>query len=378
MAVTHPTPDSTRVEMLRGWLWSALAMLGAVIATVLVALLFYPWDDTSGWAGLGWFIYTLGAAAVVGLITGTSVFWWQLVERQVPHPGQTALVFVPVALLLGAVSAGVGALLAPPVAWWLVRGLHRPATPEAAVAAYGVTPPPTRGRLVATGAWQRALISAVVVWLGLVWLIDELASRWGGEVNGPALVWAATLPLAVGVPALLVGRRSWAVTAALAVAGAALAVPITLDETRYAHPSTERVERDVSRVGLPAGTTRQQFLVTEVVETDATYSVPYDLPVVVVGADAELVGDLEPWTSTIAASLPAPSPRGREVAEQWAEDFREAGWEDNPGSDAYVLPHSLQEPLERGGTVHLTQGTWVRTFIYPAGDGAVAVTIARR
>lgn len=344
-------------------------MVGAVIVVTVGMLPLLP--DDEGWDRLGWFIWLLVLGAGAALVAGAVTLWNRLRAADAPYAGQTALAFLPVAVLMGAVTAGVGALVAPPVARWLVLGLHDPAEPG-----YGPAPTTTLGRLSATGVWPRLLLTVVVVWLALLWLLDEVGHAVGGEVHGSLLTWAAALPVVVVVPVVLLGRRSWALTAALAVAGAAFAVPVAQDATRFAHPSVERLDRDVSAVGLPAGTTERQHVVTTR-ESAFTSDFDRDLPVVVVGADAQLDGDLEPLATETTGFLSPATARGKEVATAWAEEFRAAGWEQPNASPEHRVPPGLQDLLGRPGVVHLGYGTWVDTVIVPGGDGAVALTITR-
>ncbi len=168
-----PVPTS-RAAWLRAWAWSTGATLLAAGAVTLCALPFWPPDD-EGWDQLGWFIFTVAAVVVVAVPAGAITFGVRLRGSGDPHPVLTGAVVVPVALLLGAYTAGTGALLAPPVAFWLVSGFSR-----------------RRGTGVGAGpssrVWQRATVAVLVCGLASAWTLDELGHRLGGLLHSELIV----------------------------------------------------------------------------------------------------------------------------------------------------------------------------------------------
>ena len=115
---TGPTPRRRRGPYLTALLWGDLGMLAGAATAYLVALPFRPDDD--GWDELGWALAALALGAVLGVLFGAVALWRGLRRFEGAHPLATALTFVPLAVLTAAVSAGVGALAAPPLAHWLV------------------------------------------------------------------------------------------------------------------------------------------------------------------------------------------------------------------------------------------------------------------
>lgn len=88
-------------------------MLGGGAATYLLALPTYP-QDPVGFEELGWVLLVLVVGSVVALLAGTAALHRSLRGEQ--HRGRTVLLFVPLAVLLGSVTASVGALAAAPLA----------------------------------------------------------------------------------------------------------------------------------------------------------------------------------------------------------------------------------------------------------------------
>lgn len=105
-------------------LWGDLGMLAGALTAWLWALPFRPEDD-GGWDSFGWAIAALALGAFLGLVFGAVSLWHGLRRSGAAHPLATALTFVPLAVLIGTVSAGVGALAAPPLAHWLVVRIAR-------------------------------------------------------------------------------------------------------------------------------------------------------------------------------------------------------------------------------------------------------------
>jgi hypothetical protein len=136
-------------------------MVLSTAAIVLVGLVGYPWDNSDGWADLVWFIYVAIAMAAVALPAGAVTFGVRLKRTGDPHPVVTGFLVVPVAVALGAVSAGVGALLAPPVAFWFVSGFSRRRAGPAG---------PGRHH----GLAQRVVVALLVCGLAISWVVNWL------------------------------------------------------------------------------------------------------------------------------------------------------------------------------------------------------------
>ena len=121
-----PRPASARRRgpYLTALVWGDLGMLAGAATAVLVALPFYPHDD-DGWEALGWAILVAGLGALLGLVVGAAALWRGLRRSGAAHPLGTTAAFVPLALVLAAFTAGTGALVAPPLAHWLVGSVAR-------------------------------------------------------------------------------------------------------------------------------------------------------------------------------------------------------------------------------------------------------------
>lgn len=313
--MTNPVWTATR--------WGAPGTLAGALLGVAVLLPFYP-DSAEGFAELGWMLAAAALAAAPGLLAGALATWSGLRRAGAPYAGRTALVFVPTALLLGAVSAGVGALAAPAAARWLVDGLtRRPG--------WG----PQRGGLA-----QRLVLALVGSALLATWGLSAAGHELGGRVGGAALTWAAVLPAVVVLPVLLLRKVvRWPLLAggiALAAALLALAVP---GAVAGAHPTPERLEQIAH--GLGDGAVRTQ------VHRDGYWEVP---------------------VTTLDAAGPA---------ERWQQVLREEGWEElKPDIDAsYFLPDDVQASVV--GSPAYGKGLWLRAFVVPRGDGVRVVLAVR-
>jgi len=364
-----PTAGPDR-RLLRAWGWTVLAILAAVGVVIVVSLPFYPRDDTDSWAELGWVIFVGLAAITLGLLAGTVTLWLRLRAERAPYAGQVALAFVPVALLMGALTAGLGALLAPPVAWWLVRGLHRPAQPG-----WGVPEQDPVRRLTVTGTWPRLVLAVVLMWLGTWWTIGRAGHRFGGELHGDLITFAVCAPLVVVVPVVLLVRRAWWLALALACLGLLLTWWAVPDATDSAHLSAERLRHEVAAVGVPDDTTRTGLETGATPGGEASYG--YELPIVVVGADAPVPAGLVDGTPSAS---PQGTPRGQQVAAQWSDDLEDAGWErtaDEEAAAAMWLTPETTGFVSRPGTQVLELGLWVTAWVVPVDDGAVLFVFTR-
>lgn len=141
-------------------------MLVGAAGVVVVALPLRP-DGSDAFADLGWFLLVLGGVALTAVLVGTTTLFLTLSRGQDPHPGVTALVFLPVAVTLGAVSAGVAALLAPGIAYWLVSGFSTRRTADRGPGPRGG---PSGGRP------QKVVLGAVLL-LAVVWVAAGLVDR---------------------------------------------------------------------------------------------------------------------------------------------------------------------------------------------------------
>ena len=93
-------------------------MLGGALIGAVAVLPLRPADPV-GFEELGWVLMTMLAAGVLALVGGAVGLHRGL--RGTPHRGATVAAFLPLALLLGFFSAGAAALVAPPLARWLVE-----------------------------------------------------------------------------------------------------------------------------------------------------------------------------------------------------------------------------------------------------------------
>ena len=103
-------------------LWGCTGMLLGAVAGALAMLPFRPVDPV-GFEDLGWILMTMALAALLALAGGAVGLHRGL--RGVPQRGRTVAACLVLAVLLGAFSAGSAALLAPPLARWLVEVVAR-------------------------------------------------------------------------------------------------------------------------------------------------------------------------------------------------------------------------------------------------------------
>ena len=130
------TAHGRRGPYVTALLWGDLGMLAGAATAYLLALPFRPHDD-NGWESLGWAIAALALGALLGLVFGAVALWIGLRHARVAHPLATALAFLPLAVLIGVVTAGAGALAAPPLAHWLVVRTSRWRRTAAPATGYG-------------------------------------------------------------------------------------------------------------------------------------------------------------------------------------------------------------------------------------------------
>jgi hypothetical protein len=115
-AVRHPR--GMRNPIATSALWGCTGMLAGAAGATLAMLPFYP-QDPVGYEELAWIVMTMTVAAVLALGGGAVALSRGL--RGLPHRGATVAAYLPLAVLLAVVSAGVAALLAPPLARWGVQ-----------------------------------------------------------------------------------------------------------------------------------------------------------------------------------------------------------------------------------------------------------------
>ena len=340
--------DPARHPALTATWWGGAGLLGGAAAGVLVLLPFYP-DTDEGFAELGWFLMALALGAALALIAGSVLLHRGLRRAGADHPGRTTLVFVPAAILLAGVTAGVGALAAPALAHWIADGFGR------RQAGWG---PPRVGGL------PQRLIVAVVVSTGLaLWGLNEIGHELGGRVGGTALTWLAVLPTVIVPPVLLLRRvLDWRLLAG-GLAAAALLLGLTAPGvTQDVHPTPERLEQIATDLPVPEG---QE--VTDV-RTTVLRDNGWDIPVTVLST-----GGPAPAPGT----PPAADPRGEGAARQWEAVLSEQGWTQSPSSEIshYWLPEDLQAALRPHAQYEL--GPWIRASVVPYGDGALLVLSTR-
>jgi hypothetical protein len=398
---TPPTPAKERVPYGVALLWGNAGLLGGAGAALLAALPLRP-VDPQGWDELGWFIATAAACIAFGAIAATVGLWQGLRRAGAERAGVTALVYVPTAVLLAAVTAGVGALAAPAAALWLVSGLSgRRQAPG-----YG-----PGGVVRAPGAaLPQRLVLTVVGCALLTWVILHRAGHdLGGQVHGEVLTWLVTLPVLVGLPVLLLRRHvSWQLLAAVVAGGAlvsALAVPDAVSGSR---PTPERLARDVAALPLPDGGVVTSTAVARTSWGSGFGDGGTPLPVMTVvlepsGAERgrEVPAALRPNSSGLlpggldrqpwGANAPLPAQRlpatedGERLALAWEQMLLAEGWTVDqfslrPGQDAndtYWLPEPARAVVDARLHRRLTDGPWRRAAVLPYGDGALLVVSLR-
>ena len=374
-----PGREPEVAAMLGAW-WRAT--LAAVVVGVLVAGAgfavgsYVDRHSSDDWAGLGWLLLGLAAALALSLLTAALVTWGHLRRRRASYAGQVALVVPLVAVVLGVPTGGLGALAAVPVAWWLVRGLH-----ASSRLGWGDSAGQGIARWNRTGALQRALIALVVGAVAGLVVLDRAGHAWGGQVHGAWAAWAVAAVVAA-LPSLLVVRRAWplAVLVPAVLAGVlATAVP---DAVRYAHPSTDRVVRDVDAAALPDGAKIGQRRVSQVAWNPSDAALPLMVvDIHPVGAAPVQVPDLLVpvedgfrYSSQVAAVTS--DDLGRQLAGTWADELEAAGWTRTSARTLYPpsCPDSGGYPE---GTEVLERGAWQRAVVVPVSGGAVLVACTR-
>lgn len=335
------TSDTPRGPYAVASLWGGAGVLAGAAAGVGACLPFYPEHD-EGWAQLGWILLTAVVASLLALLAGAVAVHRGLRRAGHDRAGRTALVFVPVALLLGAATAGVGALAAPAGARWLVEGFRRPT---------GWAP----GR---SGLAQRLVLAVLGVGLATTWTLRRTGYALGGELHGELLVWAACLPVLVAVPVLLLRRqvRLPLLVAGIAVAAALVGAAVP-DAVADAHPSAERLADTVAALPVPAG----QRVVEQ--RTGVVQDSGWALPMTVLSTG----GPVPPLRPGLTGDATA--------ARAWEDVLEQEGWVRDAPGDAYWLARdtgALLAPYAR-----FTQGPWVRATVVPYGDGALVVVSTR-
>jgi hypothetical protein len=401
---------STARAMRVATLWGCGAMLLTVGLVFLLALPFRPTGrGRDGWEDLGWLVVTALLAVAGALVTGAGAIGVGLHRGRYPRPVVTALVFVPVAVLLGGATGGLAALLAPAAAAWLAVGLtarapHRPA-------GVGTLLPwreQASGRwrqVVAAGVLQRLVAAAVLSAVLAGWLLDKVGHRLGGQLHGGWQVWLACLPVLVVIPVLLLWARvPWPTLAgivAVFAVFAALAVPGAISS---AHPSPAKLGEIAEQVGVPDG-----YRVTDSVSAriaGAYEQYGYELPVVTavlaptdqLGSPALVPEAFRPAgdgtlpdaqrSPHVDAShddqpLKPPTATGRAAAEQVQSRLLAGGWARDPAvldgnaGGTYWLPRPARTFLDVSTGARFTRGPWVRAHVVPFGDVVLLVVSTR-
>jgi hypothetical protein len=329
-------------------LWGGGGLLLGAAAGVALVSPFYP-DTDEGFAQLGWMLLAAAAGGVLALLVGAVALHRGLVRIGDVHPPRTVLVFVPTALLLGVVGAGVGALAAPAVARWLATGLGRPV-------GWG----PQRTAVLP----QRLVLSAVGCLLLGAFALEQLGAELGGHVRGPLLVWAAAVP-AVALPPVLLLRRvlPWSSLLGVVAAAAALLALVVPQAVQDVRPEPARLEQIAADLPVPDGQ-QVQGLRTTVDRHDY-----WDVPVTLLSTG----GPVPP----LSAGAPSATARGEAAAAAWSQVLDEQGWlrDDAPKEPAYWLDDRVQQAL--AGRPQHELGLWARATVLPYGDGALLVLSVR-
>jgi hypothetical protein len=328
--------------------WGGAGVLGGAATGVLVLLPFRP-DTDERFAELGWLLMMLAVGGALALSAGALLLHRGLTRAGAEHPGGTTLVFLPTAVLLGSVTAGVGALAAPALAHWIADGFARRRE--------GWGPPRTGGLP------QRLIVTAVVSLALASWALNRFGYDPGGRVGGTALAWAAASPTVVLPPVLLLRRvLAWRwIGAGIAVAAALLALAAP-QFTAQVHPTPERLEQIVRDLPVPEGQSVDE--VRTAVLRDSSWDIPVTL--LSTGGKAPDPG----WAATY-------DPRGTDAARTWEAVLSDQGWEPTPSAE--VSPYWLPEPLRSSlrGHAQYELGLWIRASVVPYGDGAVLVVSTR-
>lgn len=330
-------------------LWGGAGLLGGAAAGALLVLPFRPGTD-EGFAELGWLLMMLAVAALLALVAGAVLLHRGLTRSGAEHPGLTTAFFVPTAVLLAGLTAGVGALAAPAVAHWIAGGFARRSE------GWG---PPRAG-----GLPQRVVVTVVVCVALSAWALDRFGYSLGGRVGGTTLAWAASLPAVVLPPALLLRRVApWRLLAPGIAAAAGLLALAAPGATADIHPTPERLAQIVRDLPVPAGQSVDDVQ-TSVLRDGSSW----DVPVVVLST-----GGAAP---SPGSAVPA-DPRGAAAADQWVAVLSEQDWQPTP--TAKVSPYWLPEPLRSSllGHAQYELGPWIRASVVPYGDGALLVVSTR-
>lgn len=330
-------------------LWGGAGLLGGAAAGAVLVLPFRP-DTDEGFAELGWLLMMLAVGALLALVAGAVLLHRGLTRAGAEHVGLTTAFFLPTAVLLAGVSAGIGALAAPAAAHWIAGGFARRRE------GWG---PPRAG-----GLPQRVVVTGVLCIALSAWALTRFGYQLGGRVGGTALAWAASLP-AVVLPQVLLLRRvldPLRLAAGIAAAAALLAVGAP-GATRNAHPTPERLEQIARDLPVPAGQAVDD--VQSAVLRDGSSWV---IPMTLLSTDGR--------APEVGAAVPA-DPRGEPAARQWEAVLSEQGWEPTPSSDVshYWLPEPLRTSL--GPHAQYELGPWIRASVVPYGGGALLVVSTR-
>jgi hypothetical protein len=382
--------------------WGVGGMLLGGGLVLLVSLPLRPHGSdagSAGWEELGWAVLTMVLAIAGALVAGALGVGVGLHRRRSVRPVATALVFAPVALILGALTMGVGALLAPAAAVWLVDGIARPRADrlvDDAAAPSAGTPAGTWHRVTATGLPQRLVTAVVLAALLTAWLLSQLGHRLGGELHGSWYVWLACLPLAIVVPTVLLWRRTpWFALAGVVTVLAAFTALAEPGAVAGAHPTPEKLRHDVAELGVPDGYRVASSASGRISDAQARYG--YELPVVVrvvalrddsappsipeplrPAADGTLADS--PPGSSVATPLPATS-RGQAAARAMKDRLLAAGWEEDLSAtdpmSTYWLPRPSASLLNASSSLRLADGPWVRAHVVPLADAALVVVSTR-
>lgn len=374
------------------------ALLGGGLV-LLVALPLRPGPDAGPWDDLVWTILAVAAGIVLGIIGGTIGTFWGLRRNGLPYAATTSLVYIPVATVCAGLTAGVGALVAPALAWWLVDGVRggrfkpRPPLYYGSPEALAEDARSRRRRSLA----PRLAITVVLCAGATSWVLNYFGYQLGGELHGELFVWATCLPALVVVPVVLLrGRlRTRCLIAGIvaAVLGAGSLVPSAASS---APPSGARLERlaldlpgppgqhvaehhSALGVDLPGGEPAPITILTSVPEG----SVPPDLPSALTPqSDGRLPED---WSTQLQTGEPLKaSEEGEQAADLWEEALPDGDWRvDRFTTAEYGNPIG---PPWGSGLAGATQAphratyanwTGVRVTVFPYYDGALVVVTVR-